>query len=193
MWNRTLLGVVGAIGLALLGNSASAATVFGSKLNHQLTGPQFCNSNAGFHVCTWVLTTAQNNPGHERAPHDGTITQLRLMACGPGTFILQIAHAQPAVHKAQVVRTGPLINYVGNNQRNCINSSNFFIETFNVNVPVKQGDFLAVAASRVNFNYSSGDREDVFDPALADGKPLRQTTNTGLGSGLLMLQAVMNP
>jgi hypothetical protein len=193
MWDRTFLGVVSAVGLAFLGTSASADTVFGSKLNHQLTGPEICNSDASNHICTWVITTAQGNGALEQAPHDGTIKKLRLLACGPGTFILQIARAQPGVHKAQVVRTGPLINYVGNNQRNCINSDNFLVEVFTVNVPVKQGDYLAVAATKVNFNYSSGDREDVFDPALPDGGPLRTTTNEGLGSGLLMLQAVMDP
>lgn len=192
MFKKTTIGIAGALGLAMLGSTASAVTVFGSKLNHQLTGPQACAANAS-HICSWVLTTAQNNAGHERAPHDGTITQIKLMACGPGSFIMQIARAAPATHQARVIRTGPLINYVGSNARNCIGSSNFFIETFKVSIPVKTGDFLAVAASRVNFNYSSGDREDVFDPPLPDGGPFRTTNNTGLGSGLLMMQAVMTP
>jgi hypothetical protein len=49
-----------------------------------------------------------------------------------------------------------------------------------------------VIATRVGFIYSSGDSEDVFDPLLPDGGPLRATNNTGLGSGLLLLQAEMS-
>src|SRR4051812_18655908 len=148
MWKRTSLGIVGIIGLAMLGGQAQALTVFGAKLNRQLTGPQACKSTKPSDICTWVLTKAQNNAGHERAPHDGTITQLKLMACGPGSFILQLARGMTSTHQARVLRTGPLINYVGNNARNCIGTSNFFIETFNVSIPVKTGDLLAVVASR---------------------------------------------
>jgi len=147
MLDKTLFGIVGALGLAVMSSQAQATHVFGAKLNHDLQVPSICNPNKGSDLCTWVLSLGQSNVGHEAAPVDGTITQIRMMACGKGSFILQIAHAKRTTHQAQVVRTGPLINYVGNTDRNCNGGpGGFFIETFNVSVPVKKGDVLAVVA-----------------------------------------------
>jgi len=194
MLDKTLFGIVGALGLAVMSSQAQATHVFGAKLNHDLQVPSICNPNKGSDLCTWVLSLGQSNVGHEAAPVDGTITQIRMMACGKGSFILQIAHAKRTTHQAQVVRTGPLINYVGNTDRNCNGGpGGFFIETFNVSVPVKKGDVLAVVATRVNFVTQSGDSNDVFDPPLADGGPFKTANNTGHGGGLLMMQAVMTP
>ena len=194
MLDKTLFVIVGALGLAVIGSQAQAKHVFGAKLDHDLQVPSICNPNRASDLCTWVETEAQKNPGHETAPVNGTITQIKLMACGKGSFILQIAHASPRTHRAKVVRTGPLINYVGDVDRNCNDGpGGFFIETFSVNVPVQKGDYLAVVASRVNFVTQSGDSDDVYDPPLADGQPTRKANNTGHGGGLLMLQAVMNP
>jgi hypothetical protein len=143
-------------------------------------------------MCSWVLTQAQGNAGHETAPKNGTIGKLRLMACGPGSFVLQIASAKPSRKKAKVISTGPLINYKGDNH-NCTGSKNFFIETFPVDVPVKKGQYLSVVATNVSFIYnSSGDGSLVFDPPLADGDPPRKSKGSGLGSGFLMLQAEYN-
>ena len=59
-----------------------------------------------------------------------------------------------------------------------------------MNVPVRQGDYLSVVASRVAFIYnSSGDGTLTFDPPLADGGAFRTTSGTGLGSGILMMEA----
>lgn len=186
---RTSFCIAGATIAALLSTEASAATVFGSRLNHQLTPPEACNANRKSDLCSWVLTIAQNRPGQQAAPRDGTVTKLRLMACGPGSFVLQVARARPATDQARVLTTGPLINYVGA-LHNCNGSRNFIIEEFAVNVPVRQGDYLSVVASRVAFIYnSSGDGTLTFDPPLADGGAFRTTSGTGLGSGILMMEA----
>jgi hypothetical protein len=191
MRNQKFLGVLSAIGLALFATSASASTVFGSKLNHEPTPAESCNQNKAADMCSWVLTIAQQNVGHERAPKNGTVIKLRLRSCVPGSFILQIAHAIPNSRRAQVVRTGPAINYRGN-PSNC-NGGTTFIETFNVNVPVRTGDYLAVIATKVGFIYNaSGDGTLVFDPPLVDGGPLRTAGSTSLGSGILLLQAQYN-
>jgi hypothetical protein len=188
MWNKTFLSV-GAICLAVLTNPASAGAIFGSKLNHEPTPAEICNSNRQSDLCSWVLVLGQQNVGHEKAPKNGTIVKLRLRSCSAGSFILQLAVAIPAQHKARAVRTGPAINYKGD-PSNCEGGN--VIETFNVNVPVLKDEYLAVIATKVGFIYSSGDREDVFDPLLADGVGLRATNNVGRGSGLLLLQAEMS-
>jgi hypothetical protein len=189
MWGRSLLCGAGAVVLGLLSPGASAVTWFGSALDHQLTPAELCNATKKGDLCSWVLTHGRN-PGHEQAPRDGTINKIRLMSCTAGTFIVQLARALPSKHKARVIRTGPLINYLGD-PANCRRSSNFIIEEFPVDIPVHLGDYLAVVASKVGFIYSSGSREDVFDPPLPDGGPVVQTNNTGLGSGITMIQAIL--
>jgi hypothetical protein len=190
MWNGKLLGLASAIGFALLGSQSFGATFFGSALDHQPTPPEKCKANNVSELCSWVLVRGRS-PGHERAPKAGTVVKLRLLSCTPGTFVLQIAHANPTQHKARVLRSGPLINYKGD-ARNCDGRENgFIIETFPINIAVQTGD-LSVVATKVGFIYSSGDREDLFNPPLADGGVTRSTTNTGLGSGILLLQALYN-
>ena len=89
-----------------------------------------------------------------------------------------------------MVKTGPTINYRGN-PNNC--NGGTFIETFNVNVPVLKGDYLAVLATRVGFIYNaSGEGSLVFDPPLPDGGPLRLAVGSGVGDGFLLLQAELN-
>jgi hypothetical protein len=190
MWKRMFFGVLGTISLALLGTPASAATVFGSKLNHEPTPAETCKDGKPSDMCSWVMTIAQQNPGKEKAPKNGTIAQLKLRSCTPGSFVLQLALTIPAADKARAVRTGPAINYKGS-PKNC-NGGNV-IETFNVNVPVLAGESLSVIATKVGFIYNaSGDGTLVFDPLLADGSGFRTTTGTGLGSGILLLQAIYN-
>lgn len=192
VWRRRAMAAVGALSFALVGTQASGQEVFGSKLNHQLTPPQFCDQNDEARICSWLLEIGQQNTARTRAPRNGTIGKIRLMACDPGTFVLQIARANPATDEARVIRTGPLINYQGDS-RNC-NGNNFQIEEFNVNVPVRQGDFLAVVANRVAFLYNaSGDGSILFSPPLPDGGPNRPASDDVDGDGFLMLQAVLNP
>lgn len=177
------------VGAMLLASTATAATVFGSKLNHEPTPPEACRSAQPFKMCTWVLEIAQQNVGRERAPKNGIIAKLRLRSCTPGSFALQIARAFPASNQARVIRTGPTINYRGN-PINC--TGGFSIEEFNVNVPVLTGDFLAVLATRVGFIYNaSGEGSLLFDPPLADGAGFRVASNN-TGEGFLLLQAFYN-
>lgn len=190
MWHRVLFGIVSASGVALLGTSASAATIFGSKLNHEPTPAETCRATNPAKMCSWVLTIAQQNVGHERAPKNGTIVKLRLRSCSAGSFVLQRARAFPSSRQARVIKTGPTINYLGN-ASNC--NGGLFIETFTVNVPVLAGDYLAVVATKVGFIYnSSGDGSLVFDPPLVDGGTFRTAASSGTGAGILMLQAQYN-
>ena len=185
MWKHAFVGVAG---LAFLATSAAAATKFGSKLNHEPTPAETCKANKPGDMCSWVMTIAQQNVGHEAAPKDGTIATVRLRSCSAGSFVLQLAVVDSATDQARAVRTGPAINYQGH-RKNC--NGGVFIETFTVNVPVFAGEHLAVIATKVGFIYNaSGDGTLVFDPLLVDGGEFRTSTGTGLGSGILLLQAV---
>jgi hypothetical protein len=178
------------VSISLLAAQAHGQEIFGSKFTHQLTPPEACSNNKS-KMCTWVMEEAQKNVGKETAPRNGRIAKIRLVACAPGsTFVLQIARFNAGKSKARVLLTGPLINYKGST-RNCTVSANFDIETFNVDVPVRKGDSLAVAATQVRFMYNSGSGpSQVFDPPLPDGGKNRAPKD---GSGFLMIQAEMAP
>jgi hypothetical protein len=182
---RIFFGIFGA-GLALLATPASAGTIFGSKLNHEPTPAETCKPTRPGDMCSWVMTIAQQNVGKEPAPRNGTIVRLRLRSCSPGSFVLQLARLNPAGDRARAVRIGPAINYKGS-PNNCEGGN--VIETFTVNVPVLKGEHLGVIATKVGFIYNaSGDGTHVFDPLLADEGPFRPA-GSGLGSGILLLNA----
>ena len=186
MWNKAFFGFLGTIGLALVGTSASAGTIFGSKLTHEPTPAEICRANRPGDMCSWVMTIAQQNVGKEPAPRNGTIVKLRLRSCSAGSFVLQLARLDATGGRARAMRTGPAIVYKGN-PINCTGGN--VVETFNVNVPVLKGEHLAVIATKVGFIYNaSGDGTHVFNPLLNDGGPFRNPNN-GLGSGILLLNA----
>lgn len=87
------------------------------------------------------------NPGHERAPRTGTIRKIKVIAGGPGSFRLQIAKVKVNTigtdNTAEVVRNGPVIHYQGQSQQNW-NSDHYNVESFDVNVAVEKGQYLAM-------------------------------------------------
>jgi hypothetical protein len=200
MWTRTLLSVVSLIGLAIVSTQASAATPtrFGAKLTPD-TQPSnagngvYCATSNAHPDCSFVLVQARNCEfgscinGH-LAPKDGTIGTIRLITCGAGSFVLQIvnvkAFADRSKDQAQVLHTGPAINYVADPQH--CNGNTFLIQSFPVNVPVKKGNYLGVYAQKVGFMYCSGGGNNtlLFSQPLSDGHGLRTATK---GEGCLML------
>ena len=194
---RTKVGVAfTAVALALLSVQASAATRFGAKLDNQ-TQPsnagsgQFCLGNKQAVTCSWVLEDAfqrefpAGTNGH-LAPKAGTIAKIRLIACAPGTFVLQVGPATGRTQKtAKVTHSGPVINYKGD-PRHC-NGDAFKIETFNVNVPVLKNEYLMVYANKVGFvRCSSGGTNSLkFTPPLVDGADFR-ASNLSEGCWLLL-------
>ena len=191
MRTHAFVGFVAAIAFAIAGTPASSATRFGSKLT-PTTQPAnagkgvFCKDADKSAMCTHVMTISRNRPAEPKAPKDGVIAKLRLIACFPGTFVFQLARANPSDERASAVHTGPAINYVGD-RRHC-RGGRFDIEEFPVSVPVKKGDYLAVLATKVGFVYSAGDNGSLlFDPPLADGVAARQAFDRG--TGIILLEA----
>ena len=183
---------------------ASAAPVrFGAKLSNtsQPTGAESCDQNSGIPnhaTCTWVALSAFENGDHFRAPKDGTIGKVRLITCAPGVFTLQLARVKPLLHRAKVVRNGPVIHYaadpraVDNNPDTFCggdNGDDYIIQGFPVTVHVNQGDYIAVSARKPGFIHNSGGGPQLlFAPPLSPGGSFQ--TADGDSSADLMLQLV---
>ena len=173
--------------VAIQAAPASAAQVkFGSKLSTDDSQPQqgqYCSNDHNTN-CTWVLVEAYHNPDKESAPRSGTIRKIKLVAFGPGSFKLFIARVRNG-DQAKVVRAGPVINYTGGGDE-----PPYLIETFNVNVHVNEGDYLAVRAKRPQFLNCSGAEVLTFQPPLQVGGPFQTSDDDG-PSCTLLIQAVM--
>jgi hypothetical protein len=131
---------------------AKAPVKFGAKLDPTVQPsnslPGLACSQESVLQCTMVQNEAYGRPdGGELAPRTGTIKKIRLIAGGPGVFRLQIAKVKRSTlfgsNEAKVVRGGPKIAYQGQTEANW-ESDSYRIESFNVNVPVKKGEQLAL-------------------------------------------------
>ena len=174
--------------------SMAAPVKFGSKLNptvqpsNSLPGLG-CGEVAG--PCTFVQNEAYGRPdGGELAPKTGTIKKIRLIAGGPGSFKLQIAKVKRSTlfgaNEAKVVANGPRISYLGQTEAND-EASSYRVETFDVDVPVKKGQQLALkgnVTSMVRCS-SGGDNTLIYTPPLFLGGYFTPASSTD-GCWLLM-------
>jgi hypothetical protein len=193
MATRTALGALAAFAFMVgVSGQAEAQTSFGSRLT-ATTQPAnagkgvFCKENNRGQICSAVMTIARNRPNSAvLAPKDGTLAKVRLIACFPGSFVLQLVQMNDA-GEATDIRTGPTINYVGD-RRHC-RRSRFDIEEFPVNLPIRTGDRMAVLATKIGFVYSAGDNgSQLFAPPLADGEIGR--TSFDQGTGIILLEGI---
>jgi hypothetical protein len=202
---RTAGGLIVAavVASAFLPVSASHAVVpakkpvsFGAKLTRQSQpanafGGQPCEPKTV--QCTRVMTEAYRRADPETdqvAPKNGTIGTIMLVGGRPGKFRLQIVKIKPGTHKAKVVRNGPVITYNGQGTGDQDNGPPYTVESFPVKVPVEKGDYLAVRAKKISFEYCSGGggSQITFEPPLVVGAPYRTTNKTD--GCLLLLEAV---
>jgi hypothetical protein len=183
--------------------AAQAAPVhFGAVLNkhQQPSGAgngDACSISSHKINCSFVLMQAYKcefgscTNGH-LAPQDGTINKIELISCAAGTFTLQIARANAKTEKASVISTGPLINYAAD-AKHCEGPTTYTVQSFEVNVPVKKGDYLAAEADELGFVNCSGGGENMllFHPPLADGAAARKANKED--GCLMMMEAFYAP
>jgi len=188
-----ILAAIAAVAMMIAPAIGAAAPVkFGSKLNptvqpsNALPGLD-CGELAG--PCTFVQQEAYGRPdGGELAPKTGTIKKIRLIAGGPGSFKLQIAKVKRSTlfgtNEAKVVANGPRISYQGQTEAND-EAGSYRVETFDVDVPVKKGQQLALKGNITSMVRcsSGGDNILIYTPPL--GSAFRPATNTD-GCWILM-------
>jgi hypothetical protein len=144
-------------------------------------------------ACTRVMTEAYRRPDPETdqvAPKDGTIGKIMIVAGVAGKFRLDLAHAKVGKQKAKLVAVGPVIHYLGQGTGDQDNGPPYTVETFKVNLKVKKGDFLAVQAKKISFEYCSGggDSQLTFEPPLALETGYHHTNH--VDGCLMLLEAV---
>jgi len=189
-----ILAAIAAVAMMIVPAIGAAAPVkFGSKLNPTV---QPSNSLPGLRCsqeapgpCTMVQNEAYGRPdGGELAPKTGTIKKIRLIAGGPGSFKLQIAKVKRSTlfgtNEAKVVYNGPRISYQGQTEANG-ESGSYRVESFDVNVPVKKGQQLALKGNITSMVRcsSGGDNTLIYTPPL--GSSFRPATETD-GCWILM-------
>lgn len=175
-----MIGLFASVSLAVLGAQPTlAATHFGANLStsqfpdnaysgqpcdHELTGGSQSFS------CTWLSLYGfnQSDPyAGAKAPADGKINKIHLIAGHGGSFRLYIAHWKGSTNQGRVVREGPKITY---HTDAC--SPDCSIQSFTIApLKVKKGDYLAVKASKPSFlRCNSGSPWiQLFKPPLAVG------------------------
>jgi hypothetical protein len=191
---KTIFTAIAVLAMTIIPATALAAPVkFGSKLNPTV---QPSNSLPGLRCsqeapgpCTMVQQEAYGRPdGGELAPKTGTIKKIRLIAGGPGSFKLQIAKVKRSTlfgtNEAKVVANGPRISYQGQTEAND-ESGSYRVESFDVNVPVKKGQQLALKGNITSMVRcsSGGDNTLIYAPPL--GSAFRPATDTD-GCWILM-------
>lgn len=175
---------------------AKAPVKFGAKLDPTVQPsnslPGLPCSQESVMQCTMVQNEAYGRPdGGELAPRTGTIKKIRLIAGGPGTFRLQIAKVKRSTlfgsNEAKVLRGGPKISYQGQTEANW-ESDSYRVESFDVNVPVKKGEQLAMymngATSMVRCS-SGGDNTLIYLTGKYSQQPFSPATSTD-GCWILM-------
>ena len=191
---KIIFAAIAVIAMTIVPATSMAAPVkFGSKLNptvqpsNSLPGLKCSQDAPG--PCTFVQQEAYGRPdGGELAPKTGTIKKIRLIAGGPGSFKLQIAKVKRSTlfgtNEAKVVYNGPRISYQGQTEAND-ESGSYRVETFNVDVPVKKGQQLALKGNITSMIRcsSGGDNTLVYTPTL--GSAFRPATSTD-GCWILM-------
>jgi hypothetical protein len=192
-----LAGLVAAM-VAPAQGLAAAPVKFGSKLNPTIQPSNSlpgigCGAEMMAGPCTMVQDEAYGRPdGGELAPKTGTIKKIRIIAGGPGSFRPQIATVKRSASttlgatKAKVTYTGPKLSYTGQTEANYEDDS-YKVESFNVSIPVKKGQQLALRgniSSMIRCS-SGGHNTLIFSPALRSGGPSQGATDAN-GCWILM-------
>ena len=188
----TTTAALAAVALAI--PASASAESFGSKLN-----PNIQPSNAGVKghpcvqgdpgSCTRVMMEGYTNGsgvGSPKAPHDGTIDKLKIIAQGPGKFRPALAKAKPNAEEARLTYRGSQIEYDGQQG----GGMDYDIETFDVNIPIDKGEYLAIESRKTSFLRcsSGGANQLLFQPALDLGGLFEPATDTD--GCWLLLEAV---
>jgi hypothetical protein len=195
------LATLAAVGVIGVSAASAATTKFGANLTSN-TQPSNASNSSCQHAdsaltatpCTRVATNfadvgAVNNK--IQAPKDGTIKKIKLIAGEKGTmtpFVVRLKNFDTSNYtaKGRATAKGPRINYVSS-----VLETTYKVQSFPVNIKVKQGQYLAIRSKRTSMERcnSGGGKQLLFQPPLLIGDPFNPSD--GRGECVLLIQAVM--
>jgi hypothetical protein len=181
-----------ALALAPAAGMAKAPVRFGAKLNstvqpsNSLPGLTCNGPETPLEPCTMVLNDAYGRPnGGEIAPKTGTITKIRLIAGGPGSFrLLAVKHINGT--DAIAKRYGQRIEYRGQPQA-AEEEGDYTVESFPVDMKIKKGEQLGIRGSITSMIRcsSGGPNTLIYTPPLYLGGSFKPASRTD-GCWMLM-------
>jgi hypothetical protein len=177
-----------AVALLVAPAAGNAATKFGAKLGgnpNPVAWPEFCPDEAGY--CTRAPLNYED-PTHAgigpHAPHDGVVDKIKLVSAWGSLFIPQVVKVRgnvAPITELKVKEQGPTLIYAGTGD----------IETFDVDLPIKQGERIAMRTQFAGaLQCEPGiDNEAIADPLLL---PSNVFTDANYYTGCThLVQAVM--
>jgi hypothetical protein len=191
-----------ALAALLIVPTAGAVTKFGSDLKNkdgsvtQPTSEKNCQQDANpldsTEKCDRIAVRYQDTGAIQNniiAPQNGTIDKLKLVALHKGAFKFELGDVKQlngSDGQGKIVDHGPKIEH-----KSSIIGPDYKIQTFNVDIPVHKGDYLAIKSRKTSLlKCQSGSTEQLlFQPTLPVGGPFE--SNLGHRSNCtLLLQAV---
>lgn len=127
-------------------------------------------------VCTWMFRHVYNRSGGQKAPKNGYIDKVRIIACSAGSFYLQFgkvrAHpSSPGDYQAKVRKTSNKIEFDGDSY-GC-DDGHYRVETININdVYVYKNEYFGVRAKSpkaLRCNSGSPNVLEFVPPLVAGG------------------------
>ncbi|MET0557915.1 MAG: hypothetical protein ABW065_04505 [Solirubrobacterales bacterium] len=187
-----IAAIFGALALVIAPAVGSAAPVkFGARLgptvqpSNSLPGlPCGDEASPRRYSCTMVQNEAYGRPnGGELAPKTGVVTQIRMIAGGPGTTRIETVKVKRSTlfgtKEGVLVHKGPKISYQGQTEANW-ESGSYRVETFKVHMRIAKGEQLAVhsnSASMVRCS-SGGDNTLIYPLTYYPKHPYNPATGS---------------
>jgi hypothetical protein len=177
---------------------AATPTRWGSKLTTSVQPQNFqryCDDDGAPHPdCSWMFRHVFGRDGGQKAPKNGYIDKVRVIACSPGSFYLQFGsiRKKPGTtnqYQAKVRTTSKKVSFPGDPD-GC-DDGTYTINTINiVDVYVRQGEYFGVRAKTPRALRCNSGSPNVleFTPVLANGGSYRNPTDVNGCDPLIELQ-----
>jgi hypothetical protein len=177
-----------ALGALAMPAMSDAAVTFGSSLEREpSTTEQQRQCAPAASPCTRVgYVYPDQDPQIQASPIDGVVVKFRLRSqtTNPVTFrVARLTPQDPTTMLGTGGAVGPTVALKGDES----------IEEFGAQVPIKNGDHLALEGDVISAQYSNdgGKRHYIYGPKLVEGQGPRAANDTS--SKQLLLQAVVEP
>jgi len=177
---------------------SAAGTRWGSKLTTSVQPQNFqryCDDDGAPHPnCSWMFRHVYNRVGGHKAPKNGYVSKVRIIACSAGSFYLQFGRVrpdpnEPGQYQAKVRRTSSKIEFAGDPD-GC-DDGTYTINTINIpDVYVYRNEYFGVRAKTPRALRCNSGSPNVleFDPPLANGGSYRDPDDTNGCDPLIELE-----